>query len=139
VKSGKGRDRPLATASALQPRLLFTCRMHTRRAAPPQLVSSLSRPAGLATTSVCAATGHTQHGVVSADDDAGLPAAVPAPLRGAAAAVQIRSEASVRRCVSLPALSLNATANDNDGDVLMRPRATAAALLLHPLLTRDFD
>ena len=40
--------------------------------------------------------------------------------------------ASVRRCVSLPALSLSAASSDNDGDVLMRPRATAAAVVLHP-------
>jgi len=62
-------------------------------------VSSLSRHAGLATTSV-----HSP----------------------------ILFAASVRRCVSSPALSLSATVSDNDGDVLMRPTATAAAVVLHP-------
>jgi len=106
----------------------------SRPLSSPELVSSLSGPTGLPTTSASAATAHTQHGAVSADDDAGLPAAVSAQQNSAA--VQTRSPilfaASVRRCVSLPALGLNATVSDHDADALMQSRATTAAVVLHP-------
>jgi hypothetical protein len=106
----------------------------SRPLSSPEIVSSLSGPTGLPTTPASAATAHMQHGAVSADGDAGLPAAVSAQQNRAAMRTRspILFAASVRRCVSLPALSLNATVSDNDADALMRSGVTTAAVVLHP-------
>ena len=125
---------PVCALSLLAPHRSYPPDSAARSPSSPRQVSSLSRHAGLAATSVSAAAAQTQHGAVSAGDDAGLPAAMPAQLNSAAVRTHspILFAASVRRCVSSPALSLSAPVSDNDGDVLMRPTATAAAVVLHP-------
>jgi hypothetical protein len=109
-----GRSRPRHPRSRiLRPRCASAVPADSESRSPssPQPVSSTSRPAGHATTSVPAAATqcHPQHRSVrlSADGHAGLPAAVPVQLHDDA--VQTHSPilfaASVRRCVSLPTLT----------------------------------
>jgi hypothetical protein len=80
----------------------------SRSLSSPQLVSSPSRPAELATASVPAAATHTQNGSVrlSANGDAGTHTAVPV-LHGDEVPTHspILFAAPVRRCVSLPTLT----------------------------------